>query len=233
MLTKISSGSGSRSRKQTIQRSPVIIPKSTRKNNKRKKVIIVLTKSAIKQEACRRVFSGRDFILHFQEIPDNPLRAPQPISLKGTKEAGTHRIRDYLENRDGKYLQYKDAIILSIESGIMSFDDSIDPDEYTKQSWADVCVLSYGKSLDNIKYVVCPWILGIDPEYTREYFKDGKIHPDPKFDTLGKMIVEMYETKTGKKISHNNWMKDVVGIDRTDQIENGLRELHKKLREVS
>lgn len=180
------------------------------------KKIIVLSQNKIKKDAVLEVFSNNKYDVSFVEVPDNPNRPSQPLFITGTKDACNQRINEYLS----KVCDYdKESIIISIENGILMIngDCNINLQCYDKYNWADFCTIGIYKYGYEREFVISPCIINIEKKYSEPYFKlyFGK---DKEIDTLGKYIAKY----GGDNIAHNNWMKDVTGIDRVEQIKLGL-----------
>ena len=182
------------------------------------KKIIVLSQSKIKKDAILEVFSNIEYDISFVKIPDNPYRPSQPLFIDGTQDACNNRINEYLL----KYGEIdKDSVIISIENGILAIDTNdpyniLSPQHY-EYNWADFCTIGIYKYGCERKFVISPCIVHIKKEYSEPYFK-SYFGRNKEIDTLGKYIAKY----GGDNISHNNWMKDVAGIDRVLQIKLGL-----------
>jgi hypothetical protein len=188
--------------------------------------LVLLSTSNIKTSIVKEVFS-RDFELHFVKVPDNPGRPTQPLYISGTKEACATRFEEYFKEYMIRDLP-DDTVVISIENGILALDSETGQAK-KELMWADFCMIGMTRydSRDKQRFFVSPEVIAIDQRFTREYFAGGDIHPD--YETLGKLIVAHEKEISGRDIPDNNWMKDVAGIDRHDQIRKGLLEIRMSL----
>lgn len=195
------------------------------------KKIIVLSQSAIKKKAINDVF-GDKYEIDFVDVPDNLDRESQPLFIDGTKEACNQRINEYFKKHN-KLDQ--NTLLISIENGIMPVDGDITQSaKFCDRYWCDFCligILEHASEATHLmkerEFIISPEMILIDQKYSEIYFSDF-YKKNTSISTLGKYISHV----SGNVISHNNWMKDVSGIDRVDQIKRGLRHLflYKKLK---
>jgi hypothetical protein len=199
--------------------------------------LFILSQSEIKKCAVINVFPQDKYRTIFIKVPDNKDRKSQPINKCGTYLACNQRFSEFCKLES--YTQYKDIIlskdtyVISIESGVMNVCEK-ESDEC--DFWCDFCMIGLfsaqpEKSIDltlidlpslnvNKNYFVSPEIIMIDQKYSKPYF-EYYYEKNNDIDTLGKYISKV-ESMKGMIVSHDNWMKDIVGIDRCKQIEIGL-----------
>lgn len=176
--------------------------------------IWVLSGSRIKRDAVLSVFGLSGAFLHFIDLPENPERASQPMYREGIETACSQRINEFLEK--GEYIVDVEDWILSIENGIIPIgDDGI--------QWADICIAGIWRRGD-VKYYRSRVEIPMERKYTDAYFAGF----NKEFDTLGKYISYYEKEVSGRDIPHNNWMKEIEGIDRVEQIRDALSQIELK-----
>lgn len=174
--------------------------------------IALLSNSDIKRKAIEQTFDAHKYNMFFFDIKDNPNRETQPLFIDGTKQACNLRFDEFKKNHDiAKY-----DIIISIENGMTTFNCEKICDYYDMH-WCDFCVI--GIMVNNIiTYYISPLMINIEKEHTKNYFKNF-YKKNNSIDTFGKYIGSTLN------IPHNNWMKYMCNIDRTEQIICGLKKV--------
>jgi hypothetical protein len=175
--------------------------------------IAVLSNSDIKRKAIEQTLDLQKYNIFYFDIKDNPNRETQPLFINGTKHACNLRFDEFK-----KYNNIKYDIVISIENGMTTIDNE-NMRDYSNMNWCDFCVIGIMMTNSNIAYHLSPLMINIEKEYTKNYFeKYYKNNND--IDTFGKYMSEI------KNIPHNNWMKYMYNIDRTEQIIRGLKKLN-------
>lgn len=174
--------------------------------------IAVLSNSQIKKNAILNVFDSNKYNITFFEIKDNPMRETQPLFISGTIKACELRFNEF----ENQYPDHNCDTVISIENGIVPIFDN-DNKNYSEMHWCDFCVIGISTK-QHKKYIFSPVFINIEKLYTQTYFSE--IYKKNKIlDTFGKYIESV------KNIPHNNWMKYMYNVDRTDQIISGLKKL--------
>lgn len=177
-------------------------------------IIAVLSNSQIKKNAINNIFDSKKHNIIFFDIKDNPKRETQPLFVSGTTNACNLRFDEF----EKQYNSSEYDIVISIENGLTPICNC--NGEYYNMDWCDFCVI--GISIKNNKqYFLSPIFINIEKQYTYNYFKEI-YKKNNEFDTFGKYIESI------KNIPHNNWMKYMYDIDRTEQIMCGLKTIKTK-----
>ena len=174
--------------------------------------IAVLSSSDIKREAVEKTLDLKKYDIYYFNLKDNPDRETQPLFINGTKFASKLRFDEFKKHNNIKY-----DIVISIENGMTPI-NAENICDYSNMNWCDFCMI--GIMINNdISYYISPLMINIEKEYTKIYFE--KYHKNNNIiDTFGKYINNI------KNIPHNNWMKYMYNIDRTEQIIQGLKKIN-------
>lgn len=176
--------------------------------------IVFLSESSVKKAAMIQINrENKDrYRLEFVSVPDTRGRPEQPVGENGIVGAAKQRIEDYLESPNGGKSKDND-IIVAVENGIVDYGDH----------WSDVCMVVVrfpGNRTRIAKSAITVPISLRDMRAYHDFLEENGVDI-----TYGKFVAEHHEEYRWKKVQHDNWMKDVHGIDRVKQIALGLSQL--------